>query len=363
MGYDKTQVREALSPEDVFDLLSSLGAEPKMSGDTIVAKTVCHNQGHIDEAKHKLYYYGNTGFFHCYSGCNPATFDVFDLLGKTNGLSLNDAVNFVVSFFNLQSKVDETETDIDTQEDWKVMRKWQELSSIKISNEHVVLPEIDGSLLEHYPQPRILDWEKDHISKEVCDYMGIRFDPVGGAILIPHNDVDGRLVGIRQRTLIKSDETFGKYRPWRHNDKQMNHPLGVNLYGLDKAKDNIRKMGVAIVTESEKGVLQVITYNGLKNNLAVAVCGSSISKYQLNLLLEAGAKEMCIGFDADYQKIGDKDWEKVVSKLQAIYAKYSAYIRISFLFDTSGTMLGYKDSPTDCGKEVFMKLWRERVFL
>lgn len=113
----------------------------------------------------------------------------------------------------------------------------------------------------------------------------------------------------------------------------------------------------------EKSVLQVTNYLGTANNIAVAVCGSSISKYQFDLLLDSGAKEVCIGFDADYQKIGDEDWEKVIKKLQNIYSKYKAYANISFLFDSSGLLLGYKQSPTDAGKEVFMELWKNRIFL
>lgn len=113
----------------------------------------------------------------------------------------------------------------------------------------------------------------------------------------------------------------------------------------------------------EKSVLQVTNYLGTANNIAVAVCGSSISKYQFDLLLDSGAKEVCIGFDADYQKIGDEDWERVVKKLQSIYSKYNAYANISFLFDTSGLLLDYKQSPTDAGKDVFMELWKNRVNL
>lgn len=113
----------------------------------------------------------------------------------------------------------------------------------------------------------------------------------------------------------------------------------------------------------EKSVLQIMSYLGLANDIAVAVCGSSISKYQFDLLLEAGAKEVCIAFDADYQQIGDEDWEKTITKLQKLYDKFNNYANISFLFDTKGTMLGYKDSPSDCGKEVFIELWNNRVML
>ena len=371
MGYDKYEVKEALSPEDVFDILESLSAEPQMYDSYIISKTICHNPDDIEHASHKLYYYFSNSMFHCYSGCEPATFDIFELIQKTQQLDLNEAVFYVVNFFNLQYRLEEVD-DTSLQEDWKIMRKWQELSAIKINHEKLVLPEIDDSILQHYPQPHILDWEQEHIPKEVCDYMGVKYDPVEGAIIIPHVDENGRLVGIRQRTLIQENEKWGKYRPWSKLEKQdsgkyklrqFNHPLGFNLYGLYQAKPQIEKMEIAMVFESEKAVLQCMSYLGTKNNIAVAVCGSNLSKYQFDLLLGAGAKEICIGFDADYQKIGDENWERVVNRLQKIYSKYSAYARISFLFDTSGMLLGYKQSPTDAGQKVFMELWKNRVYL
>lgn len=254
MAYDKYQVKEALEPEDVFEILDALGAEPQMNDNSIICKTICHGGD-----SHKLYYYCEQKLFHCYTHCEPATFDIFELIQKTQQLDLNEAVFYVVNFFNLQYRLEEVD-DASLQEDWKIMRNWQELSAIKINHEKLVLPEIDGSILRHYPQPRILDWEQDHIPKEICDYMGIKYDPVEGAIIIPHVDENGRLVGIRQRTLIQENEKWGKYRPWSKLEKQdsgkyklrqFNHPLGFNLYGLYQAKPQIEKMEIAMVFESE----------------------------------------------------------------------------------------------------------------
>ena len=47
---------------------------------------------------------------------------------------------------------------------------------------------------------------------------------------------------------------------------------------------------------------------------------------------------------------------------ETLYAKYGAYVQISFMFD-KGNLLGYKDSPIDRGKDIFLKLFEERVTL
>mgnify|MGYP003311864299 CR=1 FL=1 len=45
------------------------------------------------------------------------------------------------------------------------------------------------------------------------DNCGICYDPVLQGIVIPHYNIDGELVGIRERTLIKEEEENGKYKP------------------------------------------------------------------------------------------------------------------------------------------------------
>ena len=62
MGYDKYKVKEALEPEDMYDILEALGAEPEMKDNSIVCKTICHGGN-----SHKLYYYCEQKLFHCYT--------------------------------------------------------------------------------------------------------------------------------------------------------------------------------------------------------------------------------------------------------------------------------------------------------
>ena len=192
--------------------------------------------------------------------------------------------------------------------------------------------------------------------------MNICYDPINGAILIPHYDEDNRLIGIRQRTLIQELEIYGKYRPAKIQNQLCNHPLAFNLYGLNKAKENIQEMKIAIVLEAEKSVLQFLSYFGTKSNIAVAVCGSSLSKYQFELLKKLGVEEICIGFDKDFHPENLEERTQVENKLLKIHEKYGKDINLSFLFDNYD-ILSYKASPLDCGKEAFELLWRNRVVL
>lgn len=360
MTYSIEDVKERLELEDIVTLLDYFGAEPELRGDYIVARTICH-----DGDSRKLYYYENDGYglFQCYTHCGA--FDVFELVQKVKHLDdLNAAVYFVVNFLNLQNELEEID-ETELTDDWKYFRQQEKIRQEEAgqqTQQELLLPEFNLDIIEHYPQPRYLNWERDNIKKEVCDFCQIHYDPVKGNILIPHFDVNNRCVGIRQRTLIQEDEKYGKYRPWKNNGTLYNHPLAFNLYGFNWAKGNIIDNQIAIVAESEKSVLEYISYFGLKNNICVAVCGSSLSKYQFELLRSCGVKEIVIAFDKDFQDINSKEREEVEEKLLKIYKKFGNLVNMSFLFDKEN-ILGYKSSPLDEGKDKFLYLFRNRIVL
>ena len=76
--------------------------------------------------------------------------------------------------------------------------------------------------------------------------------------------------------------------------------------------------------------------------------------------MEAGAKEICIGIDRDFHDLYDEEYTKVLKKIEKMYLKYSPSCNISFMLDTRG-LTGYKMSPTDAGREIFLNLWENRL--
>lgn len=354
MSYKKEEVKENLELEDIFDLMDFLGAEPQMFTDYITCKTVCHGGD-----SHKLYYYENTQLFKCFSG-GCGSFDIFELISKLKDMDLNQSIYFVVNFFNLQSRLEVVDEDFS--EDWQILNAYNKINEIIPSNSDILaLPEYDLKIIQNYPQPRYWNWEQEGISKEVCDYMNIHFDPIGGNILIPHMDKNGRCIGIRQRTLIQGQEQFGKYKPWKRGKQMFNHPLAFNLYTSPTFWSNIGQSKIAIVFEAEKSVLQFLSYFGLKNDMSCAICGHSLSKYQFNLLVRQGVNEIVIAFDKDYHEYLDKDYENFINHLNNIYNKFGTNCNMSFIIDTKN-YLDYKNSPTDRGKEIFLELFRNRIF-
>ena len=191
----------------------------------------------------------------------------------------------------------------------------------------------------------------------------IGYYPGGDQITIPHFDKDDRFIGLRGRSLCADEsELYGKYRPLKINKILYNHPLGMNLYGLNWSKNNIALMKKAIVFESEKSVLMYGSYFGVENNISVACCGSSISAHQIQMLIDAGAEEIIIAFDRQFQDIGDEEFKRLKTNLIKLRNKYKNFVIISFIFDKN-MITGYKSSPIDEGPEKFLQLFKERIVL
>ena len=136
----------------------------------------------------------------------------------------------------------------------------------------------------------------------------------------------------------------------------------MNLYNFNYSKDAIGIIQKAIVFEGEKSTLLYKSYFGIENDISVACCGSNLSTYQVQLLIEAGAKEIVIAFDRQFQEINDDEYKHLTKNLMKINSKYKNDVVISFIFDKN-MITGYKDSPIDCGPDIFLQLFKERIVL
>lgn len=365
MTYDKLEIKKQLDTDNIYDLLQEWGGEPQYTDFGIISSTICHNMP--GEGSRKLYYYENSGLFQCWTGCGG--FDIFELYQKVASIQwhknydLNDAVRWIAYRFGIASASPEEE-EIANQADWDTLEKYNRLKSIELKTLQVELQPYDDSVLNNLNYTvRLTPWLKEGISQDALIYNHIGFFPGADQITIPHYDKDGRFIGLRGRTMCKAEaEQYGKYRPVKINGKLYNHPLGMNLYNLNHSKDNIKILGKAIVFESEKSCLMYQTYFGRENDISVACCGSSFSAYQMQQLIDCGAKEVVFAYDRQFQKIGDAEFTQLVTKLKKLNNKYKAYANISFIFDKK-MITSYKASPIDEGPEKFIKLYKERILL
>ena len=364
--FDKNEIKDALTSDNIFELLVDFGGDPEYSSFGILCSTICHNPP--GEGSRKLYFYDNSHLFRCYTGCD-SYFDVFELVTKVakiqwdKDFDLNDAVRWVAQRFGISGELVEDD-ELKQLPDWKILENYDRIQELEVKDRTVALKDYDDAILSRFNyNVKIGPWLKEGIVQEALDQAMIGFYPGADQITIPHFDANGKFIGLRGRTLCKEEgEIYGKYRPIKIGKDLYNHPLGMNLYNFNISKDNFRFAIKAIVFEGEKSCLLYQSYFGLENDISVACCGRCLSAHQVQQLMDAGAEEIVVAFDRQFKEIGDEEFKHLKKNLLKLRTKYKNYVNISFIFDKK-MITGYKDSPIDCGKDIFLQLFKERIIL
>lgn len=362
-GYlDKDAITEALAKEDVINIVMELGSEkPKVDkkSDALVFQTVCHGG-----SKFKLYYYHHPTknypgkIFHCYTDCSDS-FSIFELVlrcKRNKGINMTyyQALNFVASRIQGMGREEfEFNDSIARIDDWSWIGK---LRKDKQNMGIPVLEPINEKILEMFYYAPHKSFLEDNISREVLSEFEIGYWGKTNQIIIPHRDLNRRLIGIRGRFLNQEDiNNIGKYVPLCIEGKFLSHPLGSTLYGIHINQDKIKKCKKVLLLESEKGVMQNHTYFG-NDDFSLATCGSELTDIQMHILLQyLNVEEVILGFDKEFENPDDFTATKYRNKLFLKIAQLLPYCKVSILWDDM-ELMDYKDAPTDKGKDVLLKL-------
>lgn len=347
---DAQSLKRQLSENDLLSILSDLGAEPYLEGSKIICRTICHNG--CNHGKHKLEYYIETGLMHCYTDL-CGTMDLFSLIQKVKGIEFNKAFEFVKEYFGIKTEITEYYDSVD-------ISFFNKFNKEKETRE---LAKIDERILNIYEDIYHMSWVKEGILPSTMRKFGVKMSIGNQQIIIPHYDINNRLVGIRARNLDPYLVDKGlKYIPVKTGGITYSHPTGANLYGLDINIDNIKRMRKIILFESEKSVLQLDSiYNGY--GIGVGVSGSSFTDKQLDLIQALDVDEVIIAFDKEFHEIGDSLEKYYAKKIETTVAnKLLPYFSVSVIWDLEND-LEIKDAPTDKGTSVFKKLFSNRISL
>ena len=175
----------------------------------------------------------------------------------------------------------------------------------------------------------------------------IGYDEVSNRITLPWRDYYGKLIGVMGR--INNDiPTNFKYIPL------IAFPKHKYLYGLYENKEHIKNNKV-YVFESEKSVLQCDSF-GIHE--CVSLGGNQISTTQVEQLLKLGVSEIVLCMDEGLMK------DAIIRDVNTI--KNSLFMRdvkIKIMLDKENKYLPKesKCSPSDKGKEIFLKLCNECI--
>ena len=96
------------------------------------------------------------------------------------------------------------------------------------------------------------------------------------------------------------------------------------------------------------------------SNISVALSSSNLSNAQVEMILELGVEEVIFALDKQYKECYTEEYKIYQQKIIKLASKLTPYVNVTILWDKEG-LLGYKDAPTDQGKEVFEHLMRKRI--
>lgn len=349
------ELKSALTVDDIKFVIEFLGGTVYLENDEcLICDTFCHGGN-----SHKLYYYKSSQTFYCYTECG--SFDIIQLVIQLKSYSVPEAINWLAVKCNIElkskgsfGKISSTITDWSFIHDYESSKK--QIKSTEPSN-------YDTKILNIFQNKYYKGWIDEGISINTMEKYSIKYSSFLRQIIIPHYDISNKLIGIRGRMMTKEDEkNYGKYSPVKIGNTIYNHALSCNLYGIHKNLIAVKNKHKVMLVEGEKSVLQADSMFG-DDNFTLALCGSNLSSYQLDLLLLLGVKEIIIGLDKQFQSPDTEEallWQKHIFK--RFVKPLAPYFAVYIIWDNQG-LLEYKQSPTDKGKEILLKLMKNKIYI
>lgn len=186
-------------------------------------------------------------------------------------------------------------------------------------------------------------WDDEGLTADVVARYGVGYDSAGECITIPVRDNSGQLINVLCRTTNEHAKELGipKYI--------YKYKLGVLdfFWGWWDNREEIIAKREVILVEGAKSVMK-LAQMGYGN--AAAVMTSHLSDEQMRVLVRAGV-DVVIAFDKDADPYKDENIKRL-----------KRYCRVYVATDRHG-YLGEKDSPCDCGVDVWTRIYEERKLL
>jgi hypothetical protein len=195
-------------------------------------------------------------------------------------------------------------------------------------------------------------FSEDGIPAVVAMRYKVHYCPYRDAIMLPHfHPIEDVVVGIQGRycnPVEVMDKLFGKSIKNKYFNAWVGFHKGWFLYGLNFNLEHINEAKRMYIFESEKSVMKL----SCREHTGVALGGHHrLSKQQIVWIatLTNPEVEVIICFDSDVEAEFSSEVAAQISRVR----------KCSFTYDEEG-LLPDKDSPIDCGFEVFDKLIEAR---
>ena len=360
---DKDYLIEHITEEQILNILERFGAVPfgAIKEKEIWFKTICHGGN-----SHKLCYFRNSKSFYCYTNCGQMS--LFNLIMKIKNCTFSDSIKFIANELGISNRFGFNKNYESQNQEMTNIDRYIKIRKNKVKKLEL-LPVITTNILSYFENDVFYSgWIEEGISIQTMEFFNIRWYELEKHIIIPHYNLNGELIGIRRRSLQEKD-IKNKYMPEFIQGTMYGHSLNLNLYGLDKHLNGIKRTKKVVIVESEKSVLLAHEYYG-KNAFVIATCGFNISNWHRDMLLNLGVEEVMLGFDKDfeileYDQLEEdseeyKKYQRFINRIYSLAHKFTAFCRTYVLWDNMN-LLDKKDSPFDKGKDILELIMKNKI--
>lgn len=250
--------------------------------------------------------------WHCFGGCNEGG-DIFKFVMKIEGVEFIDALKLLAKKAGVQLKESSKKyEEIKTQREilLSICKKATAFFSTQLEKSKSGLEAKDYLLKRGFKEETIKDWKIGYAPStwnSLCDYLiglGYKrediinagmasekfFDRFRSRIIFPICDASGQSIGFTGRVFNSEDEA--KYL---NTPNTLLYDKSQALYGIDKAKIEIRKKDSCILVEGNVDCI-MSHQSGVKNCLAVS--GTALTTIHLGII-KRFSNNLTFAFDMD----------------------------------------------------------------
>lgn len=332
--YDEDALRAICEQVDLLEYASSSLEFEKRGNDCYAA----HCPAHVDNTP-SLMITPSKNLFYCFS-CKKRG-NILNWLISYEHLHFNDAVEKLGQL---------TGTEIKNIKLCNALAYFKQMKRLAESNasKHIERQILDESSLDQFSDELPDEWIEEGILPEVMKKFNIRIDKKSNRIVYPVYDADLNLIGFKGRTRYPNYDKMRIRKYINYTKVETTDYFG----GMKENGDRIAETGEVIIVEGIKSVMKL---NGFGYDYALSAETSHLNKEQVKLLIKLGVKRVVIAFDND---VSFREACESANLLKRFTNVYVITDRHKLLGDPTEKL-----SPCDKGKEIWDRLYREKVRL
>lgn len=263
--------------------------------------------------------------------------NVFTFIRYYNNCSAKEAVEILKKYAGFDG---ETVAPREKMAATLTCKKFRKPKQTVKQSKGTVLPD---NYMERYEErsDKLQAWLDEGISMESLNRFSVKYDAFSDRLVYPIRNLAGKIVNIGGRALdpewkAKNLRKYTYFYGWGTMD---------TIYGLFDNLDDILKKREIILFEGCKSVLLADTW-GIKN--CASLLTSHLNPHQMKILARLGCR-VVFALDKEIRIREDHNIQKLKN-----------YVEVEYLWDRND-LLDEKDAPVDKGRDVFLRLYEERM--